>query len=128
MRSEIKYGNWNDSFGVGLNEDGTMYTYSSGGTPLPFQEYRGDGAPFACQAERQKLLLGTLDMNGERKIQADDILFGIRKINHSYNDWTGDIFEDYTIDILQGKKEDVYQFFNSQCIICCSECCGCGDW
>lgn len=132
MGSEIKYGNWNESYGFGLDKDGKMYSYCGSGTPYQFQEYQGKGIPFACQAKRQKLLLGTFDMNGSRQLKEDDVLFGIREINHSYYGWTGDIFKDYDIDILQGKKEDIYQFFEEdgdrQCVIGCDCCCGCGDW
>lgn len=132
MEKEIEYGNWDESYGFGIRKDGKMYSYCGPGLHWHQMQYIGDGIPSACQAQRQRLLLGTFDMNGSRKLKEDDILFGIREINHSYYNWTGDIFKDYDIDILQGTKEDIYKFFDEcsehRCIIGCSECCGCGDW
>lgn len=119
------YGNWDKSYGFQL-DNGKLYSFAGCGTPIQFQEYRGKGIPFACQAKRQNLLLGTFDME-TRCLEKDDIMFGIKGINNSYNTWTGNIFEDYEIEILQGKQEDVCKIFN-KCVICCSECCGCGDW
>ena len=127
MSNDIKYGNWDESFGFGVNDNGTLYSYSGCGLNWQDMQYVGEGTPCACQAERQKLLLGTFDMNGDRQLKEDDVLFGIRAIKHSYDDWTGDIFQDYDIDILQGKKEDVVELFDN-CIISCDCCCGCGDW
>ena len=74
----------------------------------------------------QKLLLGSCV---DKTFKSTDVIFGIKKINHSYYDWTGNPFEDYEIDILQGTKEDVYSYLtNHKCFIGCEECCGCGDW
>lgn len=123
----IEYNNWDKSFGVSLSEDGTMYTTCGCGLSWHEKEYNGDGLPAVCQAVRQKLLLGTLNTDERRQINDDDILFGIKGINHSYYDWTCDIFEDYDIDILQGSKEDVRKIFDD-CVIGCDQCCGCGDW
>lgn len=127
MKNEIKYGNWDETFGFGVRENGTMYSYCGFGLHWHELMYMGKGKPATCQAQRQKLLLGTFDFNGNRQLKETDILFGIREINHSYDDWTGDIFEDYTIDILQGTKEDIRKIFKD-CVVCCSECCGCGGW
>ena len=124
------YGNWNKSYGFSL-ENGKLYSFCGRGIPIQFQEYRGKGTPFACQAQRQALLLGTFDMEA-CCLKEDDILFGIKGINNSYDTWKGDIFKDYEIEILQGKQEDIYKFFEEdsehQCVISCDECCGCGDW
>lgn len=126
MNKEIRYGNWDKSYGFGIR-DGNLYSYCGSGLAWHEMQYVGKGKPSACQAARQNLLLGTFDMNGDRQLKETDVLFGIRAINHSYDDWTGDIFKDYTIDILQGTKEDVEKCFDN-CVICCSECSGCGGW
>lgn len=126
MEKEIRYGKWDESVGFTLR-DGKLYRYCGPGLPWHQRQYVGEGTPSACQAQRQKLLLGTFDLNGYHKVTEDDVLFGIREINHSYWDWTGDIFKDYDIDIIQGKPEDIYKFFQ-ECVIGCDECCGCGDW
>ena len=126
MDKKIEYGNWDKSYGFGIR-DGKMYKYCSCGLAWHEMPYIGKGKPSACQALRQKLLLGTFNMNGDRQLKETDVLFGIREINRSYDSWTGDIFEDYTIDILQGTKEDVRKCFD-ECVIGCDKCCGCGDW
>ena len=126
MKKEIEYGNWDRSYGFGVRKNGNMYSYCSPGLHWHELMYLGEGKPSVCQAQRQKLLLGTFDFK-TRKLKETDILFGIREINGSYYDWTGNIFEDYTIDILQGTKEDVRKIF-TECVVGCDECCGCGDW
>lgn len=114
------YYNWDQTYGLRL-ENGELYSRCGFGKHWHEYEYVGKGIPSACQAMRQNLLLGN-----------DDVAFGIKGICHSYSDWTGDPFEDYYIEILKGTQEDVYEFFEAggarQCVIGCSECCGCGDW
>lgn len=109
------YSTWDKSFRASLY-NGKLIT-SSTVPHVQDMDYQGKGKPYACQAKRQKLLLGN------RK----DVMFGIKKIRHSYGDWTGDIFKDYEIEIICGNKEDVRNCFYD-CVKSCDECYGCGDW
>ena len=109
-----RYTTWDKSYEVWI-EDGRLLS-ASGGVHWQDLEWQGDGLPCACQAVRQSLLLGN-----------DEVMFGIKGINCSYNHWSSDPFWSYDIDILKGTKEEVRAIFYDR-IIDCSDCCGCGDW
>ena len=130
METTKKYSNWRKNFGFQI-ENGKLMYYNGFGCGEQDLEYHGEGVPFACQAVRQSLLLGTFDTE-TMILKKDDVLFGIKEINHSYNDWSGDVFQDYDIEILHGTKEDVVKCFDESskiwCVIGCEQCCGCGDW
>lgn len=80
-----------------------------------------------CLAAKEKLLVGTFDVNSGL-LKESDVAFFITGINHSYDDWVGSLFEDYNIDIIQGTKEDVENCFDEYYVLGCENCCGCGDW
>ena len=122
--------NLNKKFNFVMESDGSLYCFYDG------EKYQihdhSNGIPLICQARNDKLLFGSYGINENRPLRPDDVLFVINGINHSYNDWTGNIFKDYDIKILQGKKADVRKFFEmdseSKGFWGCNECCGCGDW
>lgn len=116
MADYVEYENWDRTFGIRKNKSGEIYTIRSFGLADHELEYHGKGVPYACQARRQKLLLGN-----------EEVAFGIARINNSYGNWTGDPFKDFQIDVLLGTKEEVKKIFR-QCVQTCDECCGCGDW
>lgn len=124
MKTTQEYANWDGSFSFQL-KDGKLYYSAGAETPPQFREYVGVNTPFACQAVRQKLVLG--EFHRTSLLSDNDVVFGIKEIKHSYYDWCGDIFKDYDIEILKGTEEDVRRCFH-KCVICCEECSGCGDW
>ena len=128
----MKYGIWDKSFSVEKDEQGRICFCCSPGLAWHEKEYVGEGLPSACQAMRQQLLLGSYNAATREPLKDNDVLFGIRGINNSYDDWTGDPFQDYDIDIIQGSEEEVRQFFDAShkscCVIGCDQCNGCGDW
>lgn len=118
MKKETKmYYTWNKKHGIKVGSDGKLLCASGAGLKDHEMQYIGVGLPYVCQAVRQSLLLG----------DGKDVMFGIKSVKHSYDDWTGDIFSDYEIEILKGTMEDVSRIF-FQCVVGCSDCYGCGDW
>ena len=114
------YKNWTGSVFYYIGEDGKISRGVGGGLNAAEIQYQGKGKPYACQAVRQSLFLG-------KQFDEPPVLFGISEINHGYDNYSGNIFCDYDIDIIKGTKEQVEKIFN-KCVIPCDECCQCGDW